>query len=74
VAIINHPDVRRMLLKMKMYVEGMRSLLYFIALGEDKKLLTDDAARKLTAKAQGDDAKDRLKLIPNRGRALSIIF
>jgi alkylation response protein AidB-like acyl-CoA dehydrogenase len=47
-AIINHPDVRRMLLKMKMYVEGMRSLLYFISLCEDQKLLTDDAAQRDT--------------------------
>jgi alkylation response protein AidB-like acyl-CoA dehydrogenase len=29
VPIIHHPDVRRMLLKMKAYVEGMRSLQYF---------------------------------------------
>jgi len=31
VAIIQHPDVRRMLLTMKAYVEGMRSLGYFIS-------------------------------------------
>ncbi|MCP4114540.1 MAG: acyl-CoA dehydrogenase [Desulfobacteraceae bacterium] len=31
VAIINHPDVRRMLLEMKAYVEGMRSFTYYIA-------------------------------------------
>ncbi len=36
IAIINHPDVRRMLLKMKSYVEGMRSLVYFIAFSFDK--------------------------------------
>ena len=30
VAIINHPDVRRQLMMMKVYVEGMRSLLYFV--------------------------------------------
>ncbi len=29
VAIINHPDVRRQLLKMKVFVEGMRSILYY---------------------------------------------
>ncbi len=29
VPIIQHPDVRRMLLSMKAYVEGMRSLLYY---------------------------------------------
>lgn len=36
VAIIQHPDVKRMLLKMKSYVEGMRSLIYFIAFCFDK--------------------------------------
>jgi hypothetical protein len=29
VPIIQHPDVRRMLINMKAYVEGMRSLLYY---------------------------------------------
>ncbi len=29
VPIINHPDIRRMLTRMKAYVEGMRSLAYF---------------------------------------------
>ncbi len=33
--IIQHPDVKRMLLKMKSYVEGMRSLIYFIAFSFD---------------------------------------
>ncbi len=31
VPIIEHPDVRRMLLKMKAYVEGLRSLAFFTA-------------------------------------------
>jgi len=31
VPIIQHPDVRRMLITMKAYVEGMRSLLYYVA-------------------------------------------
>ncbi|MBU0992415.1 MAG: acyl-CoA dehydrogenase [Proteobacteria bacterium] len=31
VAIINHPDVRRMLLEIKAYVEGMRSFTYYTA-------------------------------------------
>jgi hypothetical protein len=39
VAIIRHPDVRRMLLTMKMYTEGMRSLLCYIANLEDKKTI-----------------------------------
>ncbi|MBF0413723.1 MAG: acyl-CoA dehydrogenase [Desulfamplus sp.] len=30
VTIINHPDVRRQLMKMKVFVEGMRSILYFV--------------------------------------------
>ncbi len=46
VPIIQHPDVRRMLLTMKAYVEGMRSLLYYVAWCEDKKNTTDDAAEK----------------------------
>jgi alkylation response protein AidB-like acyl-CoA dehydrogenase len=37
VTIINHPDVRRMLIWMKAHVEGMRSLLYFGALCSDRK-------------------------------------
>jgi hypothetical protein len=37
VAIIQHPDVRRMLMLMKVYVEGMRSLLYYVGRLEDLK-------------------------------------
>ena len=51
VPIIEHPDVRRMLLTMKAYVEGMRSLLYFIGNCEDKLQICDDEAEK--AKLQG---------------------
>lgn len=46
VAIINHPDVRRMLLTMKMYTEGMRSLLYYISYCEDKKGLAESEEEK----------------------------
>jgi alkylation response protein AidB-like acyl-CoA dehydrogenase len=46
VAIIKHPDVRRMLLFMKMYTEGMRSLLSYIAQLEDKKSLSADDEKK----------------------------
>jgi hypothetical protein len=46
VPIIQHPDVRRMLLTMKMYTEGMRSLIYFIAHNEDKKKLADSDEEK----------------------------
>ncbi len=35
VAIINHPDVRRMLMWMKAHVDGMRSLMYFATLCMD---------------------------------------
>jgi hypothetical protein len=37
VPIIQHPDVRRMLLSMKAYVEGMRSLIYYVGYCEDMK-------------------------------------
>jgi len=46
VAIINHPDIRRMLLTMKMYTEGMRSLLCYIANLEDKKSLSTNDKKK----------------------------
>ncbi len=46
VAIINHPDVRRMLTKMKAYVEGMRSLLYYTALCFDKAHLSESQEDK----------------------------
>ncbi len=37
VPIINHPDVRRMLMWMKAHVEGMRSLIYFGSLCLDRE-------------------------------------
>jgi hypothetical protein len=37
VPIICHPDVRRMLLLMKSYVDGMRSFVYYVAYCFDKK-------------------------------------
>jgi alkylation response protein AidB-like acyl-CoA dehydrogenase len=37
VPIIRHPDVRRMLLQMKAYVEGMRSFVYYVAYCFDKE-------------------------------------
>jgi hypothetical protein len=36
VPIIQHPDVRRMLMTMKVYVEGMRSLLYYVGMCFDR--------------------------------------
>ncbi|MBW1897507.1 MAG: acyl-CoA dehydrogenase [Deltaproteobacteria bacterium] len=49
VPIINHPDVRRMLITMKAYVEGMRSLLYYVAYLDDLIVVSDN-----------DDEKERL--------------
>lgn len=46
VAIIQHPDVRRMLLDMKVAVEGMRSLLYYVANCEDRKKVDADNTEK----------------------------
>ncbi len=42
VPIIAHPDVRRMLLTMKAYTEGMRSLLCYIADLEDRLAISED--------------------------------
>ena len=46
VAIINHPDVRRMLLTMKAYVEGMRSLIYYHGYCHDRSEITDSEEEK----------------------------
>jgi len=46
VPIIQHPDVRRQLLTMKVYVEGMRSLLYYVAHCDDLVEISDDEAEK----------------------------
>ncbi len=51
VPIIQHPDIRRMLLTMKAYVEGMRSLLYFVGMCDDRIHITDSDEEK--AKYQG---------------------
>jgi alkylation response protein AidB-like acyl-CoA dehydrogenase len=42
VPIIQHPDVRRMLLSMKAHVEGMRALLYFTGFCVDKAKTASD--------------------------------
>jgi 3-(methylthio)propanoyl-CoA dehydrogenase len=56
VAIIEHPDVRRMLLTIKANVEAMRSLLYVVAAEGDHHIHTDfEERRKL--------AGDRLALL-----------
>ena len=46
VAIIEHPDVRRQLLTMKAYVEGMRSLIYYGGYVQDMEHLATDPAQK----------------------------
>ncbi|MFA6011212.1 MAG: acyl-CoA dehydrogenase [Desulfobacteraceae bacterium] len=42
--IINHPDVRRNLMIMKTYVDGMRAMLYFMGFCFDKVHTSADAA------------------------------
>jgi hypothetical protein len=51
VPIIQHPDVRRMLLSMKSYVEGMRSLLYYTGYLSD--LIDTSDSEEDKAKYQG---------------------
>jgi alkylation response protein AidB-like acyl-CoA dehydrogenase len=46
VAIIEHPDVRRMLLRMRALTEGARALLYYTAGQIDRGTLGDEAAQK----------------------------
>jgi alkylation response protein AidB-like acyl-CoA dehydrogenase len=46
VPIIEHPDVRRMLLWMKSHVEGMRAFVCFSALCMDKAAAESDAAER----------------------------
>jgi alkylation response protein AidB-like acyl-CoA dehydrogenase len=49
VAIIEHPDVRRMLLTIKANVEAMRSLLYLVAAEGDHHLHADSEERRKLA-------------------------
>ena len=51
VPIIHHPDVRRQLITMKVYVEGIRSLLYYVSLCGDNIKITEDPEEKV--KLQG---------------------
>ncbi|MEN6472594.1 MAG: acyl-CoA dehydrogenase [Syntrophaceae bacterium] len=46
VTIINHPDVRRMLLWMKSHVDGMRAMTYFTAYCFDQHQVIQDEALK----------------------------
>ena len=45
VAIVEHPDVRRMLLRMKSLTEGARALLYYTAGQVDRGVLGDETAK-----------------------------
>ena len=44
--IVVHPDVRRMLMTMKAYIEGMRALAYWVGIQIDIELRHTDAARR----------------------------
>ena len=46
VAIVEHPDIRRMLLMMKAFTEGMRALLYTTAFFADLAECSDDEAER----------------------------
>ncbi|MBS3809713.1 MAG: acyl-CoA dehydrogenase, partial [Desulfobacterales bacterium] len=46
VPIIQHPDVRRQLLTMKAYVDGMRSLIYYGGLTHDMERLAESSEEK----------------------------
>jgi alkylation response protein AidB-like acyl-CoA dehydrogenase len=54
VPIIQHPDVRRMLLGMKAYVEGMRSFVYYVGQCLDKEALAADEAERAYYKGFSD--------------------
>ncbi len=46
VTIIEHPDIRRTLLWMKSYIEGIRALNYYVAFAFDQAESVSDAAEK----------------------------
>ena len=48
-AIVNHPDVKRMLMDMKALVDGMRSLFLWVAYQQDIVRSTDDEKEKFKA-------------------------
>ncbi|MGD8262969.1 MAG: acyl-CoA dehydrogenase [Desulfobacterales bacterium] len=54
VPIIQHPDVRRMLLQMKAYVEGMRSFVYFVGQCLEKEILAINADERVYFKGFAD--------------------
>jgi alkylation response protein AidB-like acyl-CoA dehydrogenase len=54
VPIIQHPDVRRMLLEMKAYVDGMRSFVYYVGMCLEREMLTSDDDERAFYKGFGD--------------------
>ncbi len=54
VPIINHPDVRRMLLEMKAYVDGMRSFVHFVGQCLEKETLATNEDERIHYKGFGD--------------------
>ena len=52
--IIEHPDVKRMLMTMKSQIEAMRALSYVCAVEYDTAQLHPDAARRSRAERRGD--------------------
>ena len=54
VPIIQHPDVRRMLLEMKAYVDGMRSFVYYVGMCLEMEMLTSDDDERAFYKGFGD--------------------
>lgn len=46
VLIIEHPDIRRSLLLMKSYVEGMRALMYYCGYAMDRQKIAADGAEE----------------------------
>jgi hypothetical protein len=51
VPIIQHPDVRRMLMTMKCYVEGMRSLGYYVSFCMDQNAVSTQPEEKAKTQA-----------------------
>lgn len=64
VPIIKHPDVRRMLMWMKCYVEGLRSLIYYVDTHFDRMRCSDDPA---VVKQSGDMAELLTPIIKSLG-------
>ena len=63
--IIEHPDVRRMLMTMKANIEAMRALMYDNAAAIDRSHHeTDDAARR--SRGKGDTADPALQGVGHR--------